>query len=366
MAREKKPIELRPVEETPVAEADIVRLGGDPTVLRVIPERADLRPPPDARLELPDLESAEPLRTHEPGVESLLEAELASMTTDEVHWGKEARERPPFPWGWFVLLGLVLAGAIGWSLNYVIQAGRDLKQGQQSAFQSLVGTEAVDRDIVRSLAIMEATVRKFCEARSIDEMLPVVRHPERIRPLMEKYYAETPLRPLGFVRRKDFQGATFGTITSFWVYKVVVGDGRTKVLLVEQVSNEVYRVDWETAVTYQPMAWDRYTAERPAGTTLDFRVQVHEDHFFSHEFADEHRWSSYRLTTPTGADTLFGYVPKGSLVEAVLRESLKATPGKPGNLILRLRLPEGLLSRRGVVIEKVLSARWIFVVPPEP
>ena len=347
-------------------EADIVRLGGDPTVLRVIPERVERRPPPDARLELPNLEGAEPLRTHEPGVEALLDAELASLVTDEVHWGKEVRERPPFPWGWFALLGLVLAGATGWSLNYVIQAGREVQQGQQAALQSMVGTEAVDREIVRSLALMEATVRRYCEAGSIDEMLPVVRHPERVRPLMEEYYAKTPLRPLGFMRRKDFQGATFGTITSFWVFKVVAGDGRTKVLLVEQESAEVYRVDWETAVTYQPMDWDRYAAERPAGTTMDFRVQLQEDHFFSHEFADENRWSSYRLTTPTGEDTLFGYAPKGSLVEAVIRESLKATPGKPGALILRLRLPEGLLSRRGVVIEKVLSARWIYVVPPEP
>ena len=235
----------------------------------------------------------------------------------------------------------------------------------RKAYNQMLATE--EKDILRSIAVMEATVRKFCEARSIDEMLPLVRHPERVRPLMEKYYAETPLLPLGFVRKKDFQATTVGTSTSFWVFKVVVGDGSTKVLLVERESDAVYRVDWETAVTYQPMDWDRYAAEWPGGTTMDFRVQVKEDHFFSHEFADENRWSSYRLTTPTGENTLFGFAEKRNVVvEAVLRETLKATPGKPAEMILRLRLPDGLLSRRGVVIEKVMSTRWIYVVPPEP
>lgn len=360
MAREKKPIELRPVEEAPVADADVIRLRSDPKVLRVLPERVEMRPPADVRLELSD----DPRRSHEPGVETLIETEIAPVISDEVRWGEEVKHRTPLPWGWFVLLGLILLGALGWSLNYVIQADHGVKGVQQQVSQTAAGTEATDREIALSIGVMEQTVRKFCEARSLEELLPLVRQPVRVRPLMEKFYAETPVQPLGFKRTKDFQGTTLGTVNSFWAFKVVVGNGRTKLLLVEE-DNGAFRVDWETAVTYQPMPWDRYAAERPQGTTMDFRVKVQEDNFFSHEFADTGRWSSFRLTTPSGEETLFGYAPKGGAVETLLREVINNNAGKPPSVILRLVLPAGLLSRRGVMIEKVLSTRWIYLVPPD-
>jgi hypothetical protein len=364
MARERKPIELKPVAETPVAEADIVRLGVDPTVLRVIPERVDHRPPPDARLEVPDFEGAETLRSFEPGVEVLLDAEVANVITDEVDWGKVKVERTPVPWGWFVVLGLVLTGAVAWSVVHVLRAEREVKEVQEQVSQNVADSEAADREIARSLEIMEETVRKFCEARSINELAPLVRHAARVRPLMEAHYAKTPLRPLGFVRVKDLQPADFGSVNSFWVIKVVRADGRAKPLLVEQESATDFRVDWETAVTYQPLNWDRYAVEWPPGTSLDFRVQVEADHFFSHEFADEARWSSFRLTTPGGEETLFGYAEKNSMVEIQLRDAIKNNSGKPVAMILRLGLPAGLKSRRGLVIEKVLSKQWLYVEPP--
>lgn len=360
MARERKPIELRAVEESPVQDHDIVRLGVDPKALRVIPERVEVRPPADARLELGE----DPRRSHEPGVDTLIEAELAGRPLEEPRWIEEVRVRPAVPWGWFALLGLALSGAIGWSLNHVIQADRGVKEVHQMVSKNVAGIEAGDREIAHSIEVMERTVRKFCEARSIAELLPLVRHPERVRPLMEKFYAETPLEPLGFQKIKDFQGAPMGTSNSFWVFKVVLGSGRSRPLLVEEEKGSP-RVDWETAVTYQPMDWDRYAEMRPKGTTMDFRVKVEMDHFFSHEFADAGQWSSFRLTTPKGAETLFGYAAKGGAVDTLLRETLKNNAEQPVSVVLRLGLPPGLLSRRGVIIEKVLSTRWIYVVPPE-
>ena len=361
MAREKKPIELRPVAEAPVDEADVVLLRTDPKSLRVLPERGDPRPRAEARLEVGD----DARRSHEPGVETLLAAELASMGGEEPRWIEEvAVVHAPIPWGWFVLLGLLLAGAVGWSLNYVIRADSQVKGLQLQVAQTVIGAEALDREIERSIERMEQTVRKFCEARTLDELMPLVRHPARVGPLMKAYYEETPLQPIGFRRIKDFQGAPLGTLNSFWAYKVVAGNGRTRVLMVEEENGE-FRVDWETAMTYQPMKWDRYAAERPAGTTLDFRVNVEEDNFFSHEFADAERWRSFRLTTPGCEETLFGYAARGSVAETMLVELLKANPGKPAPVVLRLGLPVGLLSRRGVIIEKVMSTRWIYVTPPD-
>jgi hypothetical protein len=49
-----------------------------------------------------------------------------------------------------------------------------------------------------------------------------------------------------------------------------------------------------------------------------------------------------------------------------MRRIVTADSYRKTNLILRLMVPEGLQSRRGVVIEKVMSPRWIYLEPPDP
>ncbi len=367
MARERKPIELRPVEEAPVREERIVRLEKDTTVVRVVKERVDTRPAPDARLEVPDLSDAEAKRTHEPGVEVLMEAEAAAIETDEQTWGEAAVRRTPLPWGWFALLGLLLAGAVAWSVNRMVDAKENADAAKQDVETNASAAAASDEELGASLDRMEAVVRKFCEAGTVDEMARWVRHSERVRPLMDRHYASAPPVPLGFQRQKDFQGAMLSAKTNFWVVKVVTGNGKTKALLVEENSDGSFGVDWETAVTYQPMPWDKYALERPKGTRLDFRVHVAQDNLFSHEFANPDQWSCFRLNAPGAEETLWGYAAKGSEADTLLATLLarNTDPNKPVAVVLRLALPEELKSRRGVIIERVLSARWMFIEPPD-
>jgi len=366
MAREKKPIELRTVEETPHRVEEIVRLEKDSKAVKVMKERVELRPAAEARLEVPLVTGADAKRTHEPGVEALMENDTAVMQADEAAWGKTEAARKPLPWGWFALLGLILLGAVAWSVARMVGARQEVEKAQQEAVTKVIAAEATDEEIERSLGRMEEVVRQFCLAGSVDEMVRWVRHPERVRPLMERHYTATPLKPLGYQRQKGFQGAMMGTKNSYWVVKVVLADGTTKALLVEQDGDDSFRVDWETAVIYQPMPWDAYALERPAGTTLDFRVYVEEDHFFSHEFANPAQYTSFRLTAPGADETLWGYVPKNSPLESTLRQALADNPNpyKPVAMLLRLGLPTGLGSRRGVVIEQVLSKRWLPGDPP--
>jgi hypothetical protein len=123
-------------------------------------------------------------------------------------------------------------------------------------------------------------------------------------------------------------------------------------------------VDWETAVCYQPMDWDEYVVSRPAGTTMDFRVYLEPDMFFSHEFSDATQWDCYRLTALGAEEPLFGFVRKGSDTAERLRQRFQTHGPQATAMVLRLSLPVGLTSRRGVVIDRVLSERWIYVEPP--
>ena len=133
----------------------------------------------------------------------------------------------------------------------------------------------------------------------------------------------------------------------------------------EQAEDGRVFVDWETQVCYQPMSWEDFIKKRPTGESLDFRVYLQPDFggFFSHEFSDEEKWSVYRLTTKGSDDYLFGYALKGSELGEKLIKLSRANRGYPVALFLKLRIPEGTTSPRGVIIDEVICERWARVTP---
>jgi len=44
---------------------------------------------------------------------------------------------------------------------------------------------------------------------------------------------------------------------------------------------------------------------------------------------------------------------------------VRQNQGRRASIIVRLTVPDGVQSRRGVVIERVLSPRWIYLDPPD-
>lgn len=364
MVRRKKPIELTPVEEEVLHEEEIVRLERDETVVKVVQQRVPVRPVPEARLEVPEITDADNRRSFEPGLEALIETEMAEIANQERDWGQGEAVRNPLPWGWFALLGLALAGAVAWSVTRAREGGEEVQKAKEEATAAASLAATTDQEIEESLARMDKVVKAYCTARSPSEMGQWVRQPERVRLLMNRYYEEHPFKPFGYQRQVGLQMAMTGVKGDFWRVKVDRGDGgKSQQLLVEELPDGRYVVDWETQVTYQPMNWDSYARERPKGTRMDFRVVADEDQFFSHEFVDPKRWSSYRLTVPGSEETLWGYAQRGSAAEAILKRGLAAevNANRPPEvrMLLRLVLPEGLKSRRGVIIDKVVSISWV-------
>ena len=140
---------------------------------------------------------------------------------------------------------------------------------------------------------------------------------------------------------------------------ILLSDGIDRKLILEIDPSGVPKVDWETLVCYQPMPWDDYARQRPAGVSLDFRVYVERDSFYSHEFASSERWSCYHLTTFNSEEFLFGYVPKGGDLENEIRMLFEKEKTSKLSLILRLNIPQGTQSHNGVIIEKVVNNKWL-------
>lgn len=367
MAREEKRIELKPVDDLAATHAPVIRLESKETLergkqvrLNVVPEE----PRAPQRLDLPQHDEDD-LRTHQPGIEALIETSGADPDALEQAWEKGAVHRRTIPWGWFVLMGLMLVGSAMWSLKQVREADAQADQILYTTQSVLENDTQQDIEAGKLIDRINTVTKDFFAAKSVEVLCRHVRHPERVKSLMEQYYGGTQISQPAMARSNLLQPLTLDNRANFWMQSVVLQNQETRNLLIEILESGEPKIDWETMVCYQPMAWDEFARDRPTSTSLDFRVYIEPDNFFSHEFADSTQWNSYRLTALDSEETLFGYSKVNDATSGEILTLLNQNGGRRVSVILRISVPEGIQSRRGVVIEKLLSPRWIFLDPPE-
>jgi len=371
MPREEKRVELRTIDDEALPPRPVIRLRRQD----IQPEE-DERPPirlgwgadenrEPSRLHIPSREQLE-LRTHPPGLEALIESDAANPELTEQNWGGESASRQPVAWGWFALIGLALASALIWSLSHLEKA--DVQADRiRSETQSVLVKEQQEETEARQLVDrLEASLRSYFSATTVDSLSRMVRHRERVTPLMLQYYSGRPVFTAPVKSVKKLQPLTLENRGNFWMGSVILANGAVRNLIIEIDPSGQPLIDWETLVCHQPMDWNAFVRQRPAGTSLDFRVYAEPDIFFSHEFADAARWRCYRLTALDSEETLFGYVPAGGGEAQTLDQLIQLNGGRKTSMILRLGIPQGLQSRRGVMIEKVISPRWLYIDPPVP
>ena len=272
---------------------------------------------------------------------------------------------PRLPWGWMALAGFVFAAGIIWSLVEVNRSGERHGEVLAEARGIMELEKEAELDAAATVESLEKVVRDYFNSRSVDELLRHVRHPERVGPLMEKYYSDRQPVPNRVKSILSLDPLTIGTNGTFWIARCELADGSEDSLLVEAPSPDVAKVDWEIFVCYQPVAWDLFATSRPAGYTGDFRVYVEEDTFYAHEFSDSSLYICYRLTTLDAEEVLYGYVKRNTPLAERINGIIGEANGEPAPMILRLSVPEDPVSKRGVLVESVVCQNWIFIDFPE-
>lgn len=323
-------------------------------------ERIQVPPSPEEaeRLEQNKLDEEARRRSVEPDIDEILEKK--KLEDDEWMGG-----RKPVPYAWFLLIFLGIAAL---SITSLVMIGRSKSGAAAEAVRAAAEIVEADKQEDRKAAALvekiEESLTAYLAAESVEEMLPLVREPDRVRPLMDEWYASHPIKARQFEGLGVFQPFTLeGRL--FWLITCLVEGEKSETLLVEQTQDGRVLVDWETHVCYQPIPWDDFVVRRPEGKAMDFRIYLQPDPggFHSHEFRDEDEWVVYRLMAKGSDEYLFGYVPRGSELAGRIDEQVKANRGTPAALYLRLLRPEGTRSPRGVLITEVLSNRWALVEP---
>jgi len=367
MAREEKPVKLRMVDDDTEPPVPIIRLDNLETgqihhekPIRLGPSPEESLPGVRHRLDLPTRDDVE-VRTHQPGIDVLLEPEFVAPESAEAAWGTASSRGNPIPWGWFILVALLVCGAVVWSWARVHKADARADQLESHTQSILKSEEQEQKEAAQLIDRIDKTIRDYFNATAVEPLLRLVRQPERVKPLMHRYYSNRPVFTASFRAYSSLETLTLDNHGNFWIATVSLSDGIDKKLIIEIDPSGTPKIDWETLVCYQPMPWDDYARQRPAGVSMDFRVYAVRDSFYSHEFANSERWNSYHLTAYNSEEVLFGYVPKGGDLDNEISKLMEKEKTNKVSLILRLNVPQGIQSHRGVIIEKVVNNRWLII-----
>lgn len=304
------------------------------------------------------------VRTHEPGIDALIDEGVSAESTEQ-SWGAEVADRHPIPWGWFALIALGIVAAVVWSLARLRESGDVAETIRVETESVLMAEEREEAEAQALVERIEKVLHVFFAAGDPDAWKDLIRHPARVMPLARAYYTAGQREMPGAMRSlRGLEPLTLERRGDFWMASVMLESGDSPSVLIEIAPDGRPLVDWETLVCHQPMPWDEFALQRPEETPLDFRVYVEADNFHSHEFSDSYRWLSFRLTALDAEETLFGYLPRDHADLPMILRCLQINEGRKTSLILRLNVPRGLRSRRGVVIEKLISPRWIYIDSP--
>lgn len=202
------------------------------------------------------------------------------------------------------------------------------------------------------LAEAEPLARKFLEAKTVEEMLPLVRDPDVAEKRMRAFYQEQGISPPGLSRLDPSGGAAVrGKMVSI---VVVTRDFERKSIAFLDTPQGL-KVDWESWAGWSEMWWNDFRSKKPTEGHV-FRVILSPVVYYNFAFVDESKWKSYRLESPDGEHSIFGYVGKDSMLEQQIRLDADT---KKLSVMLSLKFPAGSTADNQVEIDRFVSEGWV-------
>jgi len=272
-------------------------------------------------------------------------------------------------WLWVGFGGLTLLLVFGGLLRFLSGGGGE--SGALPGWEGLVplGVEEIGADSAEGAPVddetareaagdpgevlveAESVVRRFLAARSVEDLLPLVRHPGVVGPKIRQWAGEhgfggPELKEFGVNRMVVFRNG-LASVT------VKTSDFRIRQIVVEK-DDEGFKVDWESWVGWSEVPWKKLRETRPTEPRL-FRVTVQLGKYYNFGFSDDEEWRCYQLSKPDGTDFIFGYVKRGSELDM----KMAGVGEKPVAMTLMIRFPEEAPADNQVIIDSVVASGWV-------
>ena len=199
----------------------------------------------------------------------------------------------------------------------------------------------------------ESIAKDFLNARTIEELLPLVRNPDRARPRMEREYPANIVPATGMAEFNP--GKVLMHLNPGVEVNVRTRSFEVRPLALVETPDGL-RVDWESWVEWSDMPWTEFLDTKPT-VPQAFRVVAKKVEYYNFEFSNDSKWRSFRLESRKGDQTMYGYVERGSELEARIQIPPEK---KKAQLILKVRFPVGApITSNQVLIEDVVQDGWL-------
>lgn len=262
--------------------------------------------------------------------------------------------------GFFLLLGLGIFLAMGGRGGLAQREERSLQQKVEHSREEVLKEKQTARRILDEIA---RVLDGYCTATTVEEKARFARHPERVKPLMEAYYAEHEFDPRSGALLVEQVQVPMDT-RSFTIFRAQFDEGPLKLFLAEIDNDLGVRIDWESDVCYQPIPIEEMLVQKPV-TPTDIRVMVTPDHHYAFEFSDSEKYQCLKLTFRDSGDYLFGYVKRKSKTEKDLYNVFSRSQSGVEPMLLSVSYPENAHSDRAVLIERFICPRWAYTEDPQ-
>ena len=203
-----------------------------------------------------------------------------------------------------------------------------------------------------ALSLAEPLTKQFLEAKTVNELLPIVRNPKVAEARMKEFYQGGRIQPAGLLKFNVSEAITTkGDQSSISV--LTRDEGEKQICLV--TTPEGMKVDWESWVGWSDIPWQKFLSTKPT-TGHTFRVIVSPVDYYNFGFSDESKWKSYRLESPGMEHGLYGYVARDTELSKAIH--LNADQDK-APFTLSLKFPLDSNSHNQVEIEKLICEGWV-------
>ncbi|QTN31955.1 hypothetical protein HZ994_06305 [Akkermansiaceae bacterium] len=202
------------------------------------------------------------------------------------------------------------------------------------------------------LALAEPLAERFFAAKSIAEILPLVHNPEQVVEKIRAHYPGGVLEPVGISKFNSSGRVSYRS--NFAAVSITTEDFEQKQLAFIEGADGL-KIDWESWAGWSEMPWDEIMAQKPSKPVL-VRAKLKWVDYYNFGFADESKWRSYRLTSPDGVATLYGYAERNSLLDQRLRPGEQAVTVA---VMVKIRFPEDAKSANQVIIEEYVADGWV-------
>ena len=259
----------------------------------------------------------------------------------------------------FLFVGLIVYGVL-----------QSLKEKKEPAFvEEEKAPEEVAREALSYLeresmdnneelfAAAGAVISEFLSAPTFQDRLTFARDPERVGPLMERYYQTVPEGAIKF--REPENGWTMQPFDSFLLATVVTDEYKQLPIAVERQEDGGFLVDWESFVGYSEIPWEEFMVDLPPRPFL-VRAQVSVGDYFNYGFEDT-EWFCVCLQDRRLEHTAYGYIEQGSQLGKDIFKILDSQ--RMAHLTLKLSAPgDGKASNQFLITEFVANG-WVFPNP---